>query len=274
MMATPLNGIEVRLVLEAIRAKYGYDFRDYASATIQRRLQAVLAKAGIAHLGELQHRLLHQPKFFYQVLDELTIQVSDMFRDPGFFKTFRQRVVPLLRTYPQLKIWHAGCASGEEVYSIAILLTEENLYERTQLYATDVSARAVEQTRDGVYAAERLSAFNAAYRDAGGQRDFTDYYSEAYGRVAMRDSLRKNMVFFQHDLVHDYALGEMNVILCRNVMIYFEPTLRSRVVSIFKRSLCHGGFLCLGASERMPTEALGFGEFVAADRIYRLVGAR
>jgi chemotaxis protein methyltransferase CheR len=272
-MTTPLEPIEIRLVLEAIRARYGYDFRDYAPGTIERRLQAVLARTGIAHLGELQHQLLHQPRFFYQVLDELTIQVSDLFRDPAFFRAFREQVVPVLRTYPQIKIWHAGCATGEEVYSSAIVLAEEDLYERTQIYATDVSARVLEQARDGVFTAERLPAFAAAYREACGRRDFSEYYSEAYGRIALRESLRKNIVFFQHDLVHDYALGEMNVIFCRNVMIYFENTLRERVLSMFQRGLCHGGFLCLGSSERVPADSPTFSEFAASARIYRYAGA-
>ena len=273
-MTAELERIEIDLVLEAIRARYGYDFRDYAPGTIERRLRVVLARNGLAHLGELQHRLLHEPSFFLDVLDELTIQVSDLFRDARFYLSFRQQVVPLLRTYPQLKIWHAGCASGEEVYSMAIILTEEGLYERTQIYATDISGRVLEQAKDGVYAANRLEAFANAYRAAGGERDFREYYSEAYGRIVLRSALRTNIVFFQHDLVHDYALGEMNVILCRNVLIYFEPPLRSRVFGMLQGGLCHNGFLCLGMSERAPEGTPGFAEFVAADRIYRLVGAR
>jgi chemotaxis protein methyltransferase CheR len=270
-MSSEAEAIEIRLVLEAIRSRYGYDFRDYTPATIERRLHSVLARTQIPHFGELMHRLLREPSFFYEVLDELTIQVSDLFRDPGFYRAFRRHVVPVLRTYPQLKIWHAGCATGEEVYSTAIILSEENLYERTQIYATDVSARVLEQARDGVYAASRLGSFSDAYAAAGGQRDFGEYYSEAYGRLALREGLRKNIVFFQHDLVHDYALGEMNVIFCRNVMIYFESGLRGRVLGVFQNGLCRGGFLCLGTSERLSAGA-EFDEFVATDRIYRYRG--
>lgn len=262
--------LETRLVLEAIFAKYGYDFRGYGEVSMRRRVAAALARSGLAHRGELQHRILLDPEFFASVLDDLTVQVSEMFRDPAFYRVFRQEVVPILRTYPELKIWHAGCASGEEVYTTAILLAEENLSERTQIYATDISARAVERARAGVYPQARLAAFADNYAASGGQRPFEDYYSAAYGGFVVREWLRKSIVFFQHDLVSDYALGEMHVVLCRNVLIYFGPALRERVLSLFANSLCRSGFLCLGSSESMPpSRAPQFGEFSRAERIYR-----
>ncbi|HEV8247108.1 MAG TPA: protein-glutamate O-methyltransferase CheR [Polyangiaceae bacterium] len=274
MSSNEIETIELRLVLEAIHAKYGYDFREYQSATIRRRLQAALARSGASHFGELQHRLLHEPEFFHSIIDELTVQVSEMFRDPSFYRAFREQVIPLLRTYPQLKIWHAGCASGEEVYTTAILLAEENLYDRTQIYATDVSATALEHAREGMYPDSQIESFSDNYEKSGGKRSFAEYYSAAYGRMALRAGLRRNMVFFQHDLVSDYALGEMHVIFCRNVLIYFGPALRERVLAMFGKGLCRGGFLCLGGSESLPAKSQAmFSEFLAPERIYRCQGA-
>ena len=268
-----IEEIEVRLVLEAINARYGYDFRDYAPESMRRRVQAAMARSGASNLGVLQHRLLAEPDFFVSILDDLTVQVSEMFRDPSFYRTFREQVVPMLRTYPQLKVWHAGCAGGEEVYATAILLNEENLYERTQIYATDMSARAVEQAREGIYPAAQTDLFSDNYRESGGKHRLADYYSSAYGRIAIHDKLKRNVVFFQHDLVSDYALGEMQVVFCRNVLIYFGESLRSRVFGVFADSLCRGGFLCLGGSERVsPARADLFSEFAAAERIYRRRG--
>jgi chemotaxis protein methyltransferase CheR len=265
-----IEEIEVRLVLEAINARYGYDFRGYSPDSMRRRVQAALARSGAKNLGLMQHRLLTEPDFFVSLLDDLTVQVSEMFRDPSFYLAFREQVVPTLRTYPQLKIWHAGCATGEEVYATAILLSEENLYDRTQIYATDMSGRAVDQAREGIYPAAQADLFSDNYRQSGGKQRLADYYSSAYGRIAVHDKLKRNVVFFQHDLVSDYALGEMQVVFCRNVLIYFSDPLRARVLGVFADSLCRGGFLCLGGSEHMPlSRAELFGDFSVAERIYR-----
>jgi chemotaxis protein methyltransferase CheR len=269
-----IEEIEVRLVLEAINARYGYDFRDYSPESMRRRVQAALARSGTKNLGVLQHRLLREPDFFASLLDDLTVQVSEMFRDPTFYRSFREQVVPTLRTYPQLKIWHAGCAGGEEVYATAILLSEENLYERTQIYATDMSGRAVEQAREGIYPASYTDLYATSYLQSGGKHRLADYYSSAYGHIAVHDNLKRNVVFFQHDLVSDYALGEMQVVFCRNVLIYFGESLRTRVLRVFADSLCRGGFLCLGGSERIsPAHGDLFCDFAAAERIYRRRGA-
>ena len=269
-----IEEIEVRLVLEAINARYGYDFRDYSPESMRRRVQAAMAHSGAENLGILQHRLLTEPEFFASLLDDLTVQVSEMFRDPAFYSAFREQVVPILRTYPQLKIWHAGCAMGEEVYATAILLSEENLYDRTQIYATDMSGRAVQQAREGIYPASQAGLFSDNYSQSGGKRRLGDYYSSAYGRIAVHEKLKRNVVFFQHDLVSDYALGEMQVVFCRNVLIYFGETLRQRVLGVFADSLCRGGFLCLGGSERVsPARADLFADFVTAERIYRRRGS-
>jgi chemotaxis protein methyltransferase CheR len=266
-----VEAIEIRLLLEAIHAQYGYDLREYAETSMHRRVLAALRASGLPHLGELQHRLLTEPAFFATVLDALTVRVSELFRDPAFHLTFRERVIPVLRTYPLFKIWHAGCASGEEVYATAITLVEEGLYERAQIYATDLSHEALDQARHGIYPAAQVGKFADNYRRAGGTAAISAYYTEAYDRIAMRESLRRNVVFFQHNLVSDHVFGEMNVIVCRNVLIYFGPELKAKVLRKFEQSLSPRGFLCLGTSEHLaasPTRK-SFEEFAGRDRIYR-----
>jgi chemotaxis protein methyltransferase CheR len=262
--------IEVPLVLDAIHSRYGYDFRQYAPETMTRRVLAASAKVGAPNLGQLLHRILREPETFLTVLDSLTVRVTEMFRDPAMFRAFRELVVPVLRTHPQLKIWHAGCASGEEVYATAILLSEAGLYHRAQIYGTDLSAAAIEQAREGVYPEELLAAFTTNYHDAGGEQDFGKYWSRAYGRVSICQALKHNVHFFQHDLGSDYSLGEMHVILCRNVLIYFGDQLRQRVFSLLRDSLGHGGFLCLGANESLPARERGvYAEVAPIERIFR-----
>jgi len=265
-----VEDLEIRLLLEAIFGKYGYRFQDYAQASIRRRARAALARSGLPHFGELQHKLLCDPEFFATLLDDLTVRVSDVFRDPQVFRAFREKVVPLLRTYPLLKIWHAGCASGEEVYTTAILLAEENLYDRVQIYATDMSATALEMARAGVYGEERAEGFERNYRESGGKFSLENYFSRAYGRITVREPLRRNIVFFQHDLASDHALGDMHVVFCRNVLIYFGSGLREQALATFANCLGRGGFLCLGSNEALPPIATAaFAEYAAAERIYR-----
>ena len=262
--------LEIRLLLQAIHARYGHRFQDYAEGSMRRRVRAALARSGLPHLGELQHRLLSDPQFFASVLDDLTVRVSDLFRDPSFYRALREKLAPVLRTYPVLKVWHAGCASGEEAYSTAILLSELNLYERAQIYATDMSVTALEAARQGVFSEDRAAAFAENYRESGGQRSIDDYFSRAYGRIAVREGLRKNIVFFQHDLACDYALGEMQLVFCRNVLIYLGKNLRTRALTTFSDCLTHGGFLCLGMNEGLPGDApLPFADFLPRERIYR-----
>jgi chemotaxis protein methyltransferase CheR len=262
--------IEVALLLEAIHARYGYDLRGYTPEPMARRVRSLVARTGVVHLGELQHRLLHDAEFFGSVLDSLTVQVSSMFRDPSFYRSLRERVLPVLRTYPEIKVWHAGCSSGEEVYALAILLVEEDLYERTQIYATDISAAALARAREGVYPEAQWAAFENDYAASGGRKSFGEYCRGAYGRIVVSEHLRNNVVFFQHNLVSDYALGEMHLILCRNVLIYFGAKLRERVLGTFATGLGRGGFLCLGASETMPdSHTCEFGTFDSKGRIYR-----
>jgi chemotaxis protein methyltransferase CheR len=266
--------IEMELLLDAIERRYGYDLRAYMPESMQRRLKAALARSGFSHFGELQHRLLHDPEWFSSLLDQLTVQVSEMFRDPPVYRALRERVAPVLRTYPTLKVWHAGCSAGEEVYATAILLEEEDLYERSQIYATDLSSKALELAKEGVYRQSDAARFGENYVDAGGTRRLADYYIAAYERIAMREGLKRNMVFFQHNLLEDYAIGEMNVIFCRNVLFYFEKDIRKHVLGMLAKGLRRGGFLCLGATETLPEALSGdFGEFAPNERIYRRLGA-
>ncbi len=266
-----VEAIEIALLLEAIYAKYGCDLRGYARGSMRRRVLGALRKSGLNHIGELQHKLLYDASFFADVLSDLTVQVTSLFRDPAFHQTFRRQVVPTLRTYPLLRIWHAGCASGEEAYASAILLSEEGLYERAQIYATDLSPHALAQAKAGVYPASYLQAFQENYKASGGTGDLSNYITSAYDGIAMKESLRRNILFFQHDLVADYVFGEMHVIFCRNVLIYFDAMLRTAVLEKFVKSLCAGGFFCLGASERLSREdrRRGFAEFHAEHGIWR-----
>jgi chemotaxis protein methyltransferase CheR len=264
------GGDEIRGFLEAIWTRYGYDLRGYAPASVRRRVAAAMAKLGVSAVADLEARCLETPEFFAEVLESLIVQVSGMFRDPKFFLAVRTRLAPLLRTYPRLDVWISGCATGEEVYSLAILLCEEGLYDRCQIYATDLSARAIERAKAGVYPGESAAPFAGRYLEAGGTSSFANYHTAAYDRIAMRESLRSNILFFQHDLVNDHSFGEMHVILCRNVLIYFGRELQQNVLRKLAASLRPGGFLGLGASEQVWGSAAGFFEDFAADqRVFR-----
>ena len=243
------EAIEIRLLLEALYAKHGYDLRGYADASLRRRVHAVLARLNLTKISELQHRALREPEVLALVINYIAVRVSELFRDPLFYRSFRERVLPVLRTYPLLKIWHAGCASGEEAYASAIMLSDDGLYDRAQIYATDLSSEALDEAKQGVYPASRRAAFEEAYRQAGGTSELSRYCTTAYEGLAMVEALRRNILFFQHNLVSDHAFGEMNVIFCRNVFIYFGRELRTRVLGMLAQSLCPGGFLCLGQSE-------------------------
>ena len=265
------SALEVRLLLEAIHARYGYDLRGYTPASMHRRVLAALAKSGLPHLGELQHRIVTDAGFFATLLHDLTVQVSELFRDPGFYRAFREKVLPVLRTYPLLRIWHAGCATGEEPYASAIMLSEAGLYDRAQIYATDLSARAIEQAKEGVYPAERLALFAANYARAGGSAQLEQYFTSAYEGIALAEPLRRNILFFQHNLVSDHVFGEMHVVFCRNVLIYFGRELRARVLDKLLAALVPGGFLCLGNAEQVGADAArrALGEIDPLERIYR-----
>lgn len=267
--------IELKLFVEAVLLKYDYDFRNYAPASLKRRLQSAMTRFGCQTLSQLQERMLHEPQTFPLLLDFLTVQVSEMFRDPSYFLAIRQQVVPILRTYPSLKLWIAGCSGGEEAYSFAILLREEGLLERTLLYATDINGLALERARAGVYDLGRLASFSENHAKAGGKTSLSDYYTAAYGGALFDSSLRERIVFSDHSLATDAVFAEVQLISCRNVLIYFDRVLQDRALGLFHESLSHKGFLGIGAKEslRFSAYAQGFDELVRQDRIYRKVAA-
>jgi len=263
--------IEQRLLIDAIYHRYHYDFRGYAQASLKRRLGTALVHFGCETLSQLQDKVLHDPTVFPAMLEYLTVQVSDMFRDPSYFRALRDEVVPHLRTYPSLKVWVAGCSAGEEAYSLAILLQEEGLLDRTLIYGTDINQQALRAAESGVFDVARVAAFTENHARSGGRGSLSDYYTARYGRVVFDKSLREHMVFSDHSLATDSVFAEMHLVSCRNVLIYFERDLQSRALGLFREALCHRGFLGLGSKEslRFTAQAEAFDDFVAADRIYR-----
>lgn len=270
-MTNSVFDIELPLLLEAVYRKYHYDFRGYAAASLKRRLTQAMERFGCRTLSQLQDRLLHEPALFPALLDFLTVQVSEMFRDPPYFRALREKVVPLLRTYPSLKIWVAGCSTGEEVYSLAILLQEEGLLDRSLIYATDINAGALERAQAGIYDATRISGFTDNHRKSGARSSLSDYYTAAYGKAVFDKSLKTNIVFADHSLSTDSAFSEVQLVSCRNVLIYFDRQLQDRVLGLFRESLCRKGFLGLGAKEslRFSSHSYAFSDFVAADKIFQ-----
>ncbi len=263
--------LEIQLLLEALYQRYHYDFRHYARASIKRRLIHARSQLGLPTISAIQDRVLHDPSMLPRLLDFLTVQVSDMFRDPAYFRALRDKVLPLLRTYPSLKVWIAGCSAGEEVYSLAILFREEGLYDRTIFYATDINPEALAAAEAGVYPLDRLRKFTENHQKSGGKSSLSDYYTAAYGRAVFDKSLRSRVVFSDHSLVTDAVFAEMHLISCRNVMIYFDRPLQDRAVGLFRESLTHNGFLGLGSKEslRFSAYAAAFAEFVPGEKIYQ-----
>lgn len=251
MDALENQNLEIKLLLEAIFQKYGYDFRNYSMAHLKRRISRRQVLDGFASISEMAHRVIYDAVFFDRLLLDLSINVTEMFRDPTFFKAIREQVVTFLKTYPFIKVWVAGCSSGEEVYSLAILLQEEGIYDRAQIYATDFNQVVLEKARKGIYAVDRIKMYTANYQKSGGQRSFADYYSARYDSVLMAAALRERVVFADHNLVTDGVFGQMHMIICRNVIIYFDRQLQQKVVSLFMASLIDGGFLCMGQKESL-----------------------
>jgi chemotaxis protein methyltransferase CheR len=268
-----LEQLEVELLLEAVYRRYGFDFRQYAQASLKRRLYRRMALERVSTLSQLQDRLLHEPGSMEGLLLDLSINVTSMFRDPTFYAAFREKVVPALHTYPFTRIWCAGCSTGEEVYSLAILLQEEGLYERTRIYATDINENVLVTAREGVFPLERMKQYTQNYLRGGGKRDFSEYYVAAYDGARFSRSLVENVVFAQHNLAMDSAFNEFNVILCRNVMIYFDQELQERVHGLFYDSLERYGILALGHKEsiRFTGYAGRYEEIDAEERLYRKV---
>jgi chemotaxis protein methyltransferase CheR len=246
-----LEQVEIELLLEGIFRHYGFDFRSYAYSSIRRRLWKRLEAEGLATISELQARVLHDTAAMERLLLDLSVNVTSMFRDPGFYQAFRESVVPMLRTYPFIRIWHAGCSTGEEVYSTAIVLEEEGLLERSRIYATDINDVVLQHARDGIFPLNRMQEYTENYIKAGGKRSFSEYYTAKYDGALFSPSLTRNVVFAQHNLVTDRSFSEFNVIFCRNVLIYFDRELQQQVHGLFYESLTTFGILGLGSKESL-----------------------
>jgi len=246
-----LFNIELQLLLEAIFLRYGYDFRNYSKAHIKRRVLHRLGTSQLLTVTDLQNKVLRDRDFFVEFLNDLSINVTELFRDPDFYKSLRENIIPKLRTYAWFKIWHAGCATGEEVYSLAILLQEEGLLDRCQSYATDFNQKVLEIAREGVYHKDEIEQYERNYQLSGGKRKLSDYYQSMYGSVMFNKDLSSRIVFADHNLVTDSVFADVNLILCRNVLIYFEKSLQENVVGLFYESLVPSGILCLGTKESL-----------------------
>ena len=275
--ATPLGdsrkieSLEIDLLLSGIARQYGYDFRNYARSSLTRRLRRVLNEQGLPTISALQERVLHDPVAMARLIESISVHTTNMFRDADVYRALRANVVPILKTYPFVRIWHAGCSSGEEVYSLAILLHEEGVYDRCRIYATDISASILDRARRGIFPLRAMQEYTANYQAAGGTEDFSSYYSADAENVVFRSSLRRNMIFSQHNLVCDAVFNEFQLVLCRNVVIYFDQVLRSRVHELMHASLTKLGLLVLGKREsiRFTRVEPFYQELVPNLRIYR-----
>lgn len=262
---------ELDVLVQAILVRHGYDFRHYARASLRRRILDVVAKTGVGTISDLVPLVMHDEKTFDGLLTAMSVTVTEMFRDPHFYRDFREQVVPVLRTYPFRKIWHAGCATGEEVYSMAILLHEEDLLGGTQLYGTDFNGAALTIAKRGIYRVEDMKEQEENYLAAGGTASLADYYRNQYRSAKMAPFLTRQITFADHNLVTDSSFGEVHVVVCRNVLIYFDATLKNRVLTLLKNSLVHRGFLCLGDKETLEFSAVGadFETVSTRAKIYR-----
>lgn len=267
-----LQDIEVELFVRGLKLRHGYDFSQYAPASLKRRILQLVQSQQAGTVSELTSRLLHEPAFLDTVLEGLSVPVSEMFRDPDVFRALREQVFPVLASYPQINIWQAGCAHGQEVYSLAILLEEAGLYERTQIYATDFNESALRHAQEGIYPAKEAQLWSRNYLAAGGSQSLADYYSARYELIKLDQRLRRHVIFANHNLVTDEVFCEAHLVLCRNVLIYFSDPLQDRTLALFRDSLVRGGFLCLGTRESLDfaPSAADFTPVNAALRIYRL----
>jgi chemotaxis protein methyltransferase CheR len=251
-----LDPVRVRELLELVYEQYDYDFRDYSTAHLFRRIANRMSVSGISSFDVFAHKVLTNPDYALVCFRDLSIKVTEMYRDPDFYAALREQVIPLLKTYSFIKIWHAGCATGEEVYSMAIMLQEEGLYERSLIYATDFSEEALSHAREGIYLSDKAKLFSRNYQLSGGSNSLSDYYTAQHGRIILNKSLKKNIVWANHNLVTDRVFAEVNLIFCRNVLIYFNRNLQDKVHMLFVDSLANGGILCLGQKESLLFSAV------------------
>lgn len=242
---------DLSAVLELVQKRYGFDFTQYARSSMKRRMQRIMENFGLPSVFELKHKLLNDELFFEVFIEEITVNVTEMFRDPFFYKELREKIIPQLESYPSIKIWHAGCSSGEEVYSLAILLHECGLLERSRIYATDINSQVLNRARAGIFDLRYMKDYTLNYIAAGGTGNFSDYYTAKYDQAIFKKELKEHMIFSIHNLVADKSFNEFNLILCRNVLIYFNDHLQNQVISLFSESLCPFGYLALGSKESL-----------------------
>jgi len=268
---TELEQLELDLFVQALKRRHGHDFSQYAPASLMRRVRQLVHDHGCSSVSALTARLLHEPDFVTQVIQGLSVPVSEMFRDPNVFRLLREQVLPILASYPQINIWQAGCAHGQEVYSLAILLEEEGLYERSHIFATDFNPDALQRAREGIYPAKDAQLWSRNYLEAGGNLSLASYYSARYDFIRINERLRRNITFANHNLVVDKVFCEAHLVLCRNVLIYFSNPLQNRTLKLFRDSLVRGGHLCLGLRETLDfaTVAVDFTAIDAKLRLYR-----
>jgi chemotaxis protein methyltransferase CheR len=261
----------MKALVDSIYQIHGYDFRGYTAESLERRFQFVIKRFALESFDQLREKILDDPGFFQQVLGHLTVTTTELFRDPSFYAALNREVLPRLATYPSIKIWHAGCSSGEEVYSLAILLREANLLQNTVIYATDINPLALDKARAGVYPVAAMQKATENYRSVVPNGDFSRYYVANYGMAALDRRLRESIVFAEHNLVTDGVFSEVQLILCRNVLIYFDASLQERALKLFDESLCHRGFLAVGIKESLQFSLLGpaYDEIVPRTRIYQ-----
>ncbi|KAF1004226.1 MAG: Chemotaxis protein methyltransferase [Luteibacter sp.] len=270
-----VEDIEIQLFVRAMQLRHGHDFSEYAPASLKRRVQQLVRTHDTGTIIELVNRILHEDDFLPRVIEGLSVPVSEMFRDPAVFRALRDKVLPVLASYPEINIWQAGCAHGQEVYSLAILLEEAGLYERSRIYATDFNDAALAMATEGIYATRDAREWSRNYIEAGGAHSFSDYYSARYDFIKLDQRLRRNVTFFNHNLVTDEVFCEAHLILCRNVLIYFSNALQDRTLGLFRDSLVRGGVLCLGTRENIDFSpaAAGFADIDGALRIYQVGGS-
>lgn len=261
--------LDISSLLEAVYQKYGYDFRQYSEAHVRRRITGRMVMSGVDDISEIQSKILNDKKFASEFLLDLSITVTEMFRDPDFYKSLRKNIIPILKTYPFIKIWHAGCSTGQEAYSVAILMQEEGLYDRTTIYATDFNQQALTRAKEGIFSNKLMKEYTANYQLSGGKEAFSDYYTSNHDNVIMKQSLKKNIVWANHNLVTDSVFAEVHLILCRNVLIYFNKNLQNKVQKLFYNSLINGGILCLGAKESLRFTDL-YEEYTFIDQKQRI----
>lgn len=266
-----LEELEYQVVIDTIKRRYGHDFNTYASNSLKRRLAHHAKKMELKSLSELVPLLLHNEAIFSDLLNSVSVPVTEMFRDPYVFKSLREQIVPLLKTYPTINIWHAGCSTGEEVYSMAIMLEEENLYDNCKIFATDFNSNSLAQAKNGIFPLSRMQQYTENYYASGGKSAFSDYYNVHYEHIEMEKRLSRNITFAKHNLMIDNVFGQFNLVLCRNVLIYFGRELQDRVMTLFRDSMAPLGYLCIGTHESMDHIecAQDFRQLFEQEKIYR-----